>query len=201
MDMDRIMGVITLKAATYRQIADDPNATQSAGIIVAIVALITGFINGLVTVGTNGTVASPNIVLAIIGAIITVIVALIAWFVSSWVLAFVAKWFGGKTNTQEMLRVTGFVNIFRLVAVLSILGLVSTSLLCIVGVIGFVAAILQIIGFVIGVREAAEFSTGNAIITAIIAGIINFLIVAIIGGGLIAVVAALWQLPAHNKST
>ena len=51
MDMNPIMGVITLKAATYRQIADYPNATQSAGIIVAVVALITGFINGLVRVG------------------------------------------------------------------------------------------------------------------------------------------------------
>lgn len=190
MDMDRIMGVLTLKAPTYRQIADDPNATQSAAIIVAIVSLLSGFVGGLVrTDATTQTLASPNIVLAIVGAIVAVIVGLIGWFVGAWVLAFVSKWFGGKTNTQEMLRVTGYVEIFNIVSVLSILALVSTSLLCLVGIVGLVAGILRLIGFVIGVREAAEFSTGNAIITAIIAAIVVFLIVVVVGGGLLAIVA------------
>lgn len=191
MDMDRIMGVLTLKAPTYRQIADDPNATQSAGIIVALVSLITGFVTGLVRIDPNSAngIASPNIVLAIVAAIVAVIVGLIGWFVGAWILAFVSKWFGGKTNTQEMLRVTGYVEIFNLVGVLSILALISTSLACVVGLVSLVAAILRLIGFVIGVREAAEFSTGNAIITAIVAAIVVFLIVALIGGGLLAIIA------------
>lgn len=197
MDMDRIMGVLTLKAPTYRQIADDPNATQSAGIIVAIVSLLTGFVGGLVRLDpTTGGIASPNIVLAIVSAIVTVIVALIGWFVGAWVLAFVSKWFGGKTNTQEMLRVTGYVEVFSLVGILSILALVSTALACIVGLVSLVAGILRLIGFVIGVREAAEFSTGNAIITAIVAAIVVFLIVAVLGGALIGIVAGAMGLAA-----
>lgn len=172
MDMDRIMGVLTLKAPTYRQIAEDPNATQLAGIIVAIVTAISGFFNGLSGVG--GLFPSGNIVLAIIVAVLGAILGLIGWFVASWVLAFVAKWFGGKTNTQEMLRVTGFVSIFGLVGILNVLALVGLSVVS--NCIGFIIAILQIVGYVIGVREAAEFSTGNAIITAIIAGIINAVI-------------------------
>ena len=178
MDMDRIMGVITLKAPTYRQIADDPNATTPAAIIVAVVALISGFFGGLVRTNpaSPGTLLAPNILAAILGAIVAVIITLIAWFVSAWVLAFVAKWFGGKTNTQEMLRVTGYVEIFGLVGVLSILALISPALLCVVGLVGFAAAILRLIGYIIGVREAAEFSTGNAVITAIIAAVINFII-------------------------
>ncbi len=47
---------------------------------------------------------------------------------------------------------------------------------------GFIVAILRIIGYTIGVREAAEFTTSKAIITAIIAGIVNFIIVTAIGG-------------------
>jgi hypothetical protein len=47
---------------------------------------------------------------------------------------------------------------------------------------------LRLIGYIIGVREAGEFSTGNAIITAIIAAIINFLIVVVVGGAIIATV-------------
>jgi hypothetical protein len=182
MDMDRIMGVLTLKAPTYRQIADDPNATTPAGIITAVVALISGFFGGLVSFDTAAGTASVNFMGGIILAIITVVLALIGWFITGWVLAFVSKWFGGKTNTQEMLRVTGFVNIFGLVGVLSILALITPTLGCVTGLVGFVAAILRLIGYVIGVREAAEFSTGNAIITAIVAAIVNFLIVAVIGG-------------------
>lgn len=188
MDMDRIMGVITLKAPTYRQIAEDANATTPAAIITAVVALISGFFGGAVAFDTTAGTSSFNLTGGIIGAIITVILALIAWFVSAWVLAFVSKWFGGKTNTQEMLRVTGFVNIFGLVGILNVLALITPALGCVTGLVGLVAAILRLIGYVIGVREAAEFSTGNAIITAIIAAIINFLIVAVIGAAVLAAV-------------
>jgi hypothetical protein len=183
MDMDRIMGVLTLKAPVYRQIADDPNATQMAGIIIAVVSLISGFVSGLttpITDASTGTILVPagNIVAAIVFGIIAVILGLIGWFISSWVLAFVSKWFGGKTNTQEMLRVTGYVGLFRIVNILGLLALVgiggvATCLSVIVGILG-------IIGYVIGVREAAEFSTGNAIISAIIAGIINAIIVGLL---------------------
>ncbi len=182
--LDRITGVISLRAPTYRQIADDTTATGQAAMIVVIVKLIEGFFNGLVRPDLQTGAVSASIGGAIVGAIITVIIGLIGWVVAAWVLAFVAKQFGGKTDTNEMLRVTGYVEVFSLVAVLSVLALISPALGCIVGIIGFVAAILRLIGYIIGVREAGEFSTGNAIITAIIAAIINFLIVAVVGGAI-----------------
>jgi hypothetical protein len=43
-------------------------------------------------------------------------------------------------------------------------------------------AILSIIGNVIGIREAAEFDTTKAILTAIIAGVIVFIVVAVLTG-------------------
>lgn len=190
--MDRIMGVITLKAPVYKQIAEDAAATTTAAIIVVIAMLIKGFFGGLVNVNASTGAASVSIVGAIVGAIISVIVGLIAWVVAAWVLQLVAGWFSGKTNTGEMLRVTGYVEIFSVVAVLNILALGGTALLCVTGLIGLVVGVLKLIGYLIGVREAAEFSTGNAIITAIVAAIINFLIVAVVGGAItLAVVGAL----------
>ena len=182
--MDRIMGVITLKAPVYKQIAEDAAATTMAAIIVVVAMLIKGFFGGLVSVDANTGVASVSVVGAIVGAIIGVILGLIAWVVSAWVLQLVAGWFGGKTNTSEMLRVTGYVEVFSLVAVLNVLALGGTALACVTGLVGFVVGILKLIGYLIGVREAAEFSTGNAVITAIIAAIINFLIVAVVGGAI-----------------
>ena len=188
--LDRIMGVITLKAPVYRQIADDKTATMQAATVLVIATLISGFFGGLVSINAQTGTTAVSIGGAVLGAIIGVILALIGWVISSWVLQFVAKALGGKTDLGEMLRVTGFVEVFSLVGVLNILVLAGTALSCVVGLVGFVAAILKFIGYLIGVREAAEFSTTNAIITAVIAAIVNFIIVVVVGGGIAAVVVA-----------
>ena len=182
--LDRIMGVITLKAPVYRQIAEDKTATMQAAMVLVIVTLISGFFGGLVSVNAQTGATAVSIGGAVVGAILGVILALIGWVISSWVLQFVAKMLGGKTDLGEMLRVTGFVEVFSIVGVLNILVLAGTALSCVVGLVGFVAAILKFIGYLIGVREAAEFSTTNAIITAIIAAIVNFIIVVVVGGAI-----------------
>ena len=189
--LDRIMGVITLKAPVYRQIADDKTATTQAAMVLVIATLISGFFGGLVSFNAQTGTTSVSIVGAVLGAIIGVILALIGWVVSSWILQFVAKALGGKTDLGEMLRVTGYVEIFSVVGVLNILVLAGTALSCVVGIVGFVAAILKFIGYLIGVREAAEFSTTNAIITAVIAAIVNFVIVVVIGGAIALSVVAM----------
>ena len=189
--LDRIMGVITLKAPVYRQIADDKTATTQAAMVLVIATLISGFFGGLVSFNAQTGATSVSIVGAVLGAIIGVILALIGWVVSSWILQFVAKALGGKTDLGEMLRVTGYVEIFSVVGVLNILVLAGTALSCVVGIVGFVAAILKFIGYLIGVREAAEFSTTNAIITAVIAAIVNFVIVVVIGGAIALSVVAM----------
>lgn len=187
--LDRIMGVITLKVPIYRQIADDQNGTQQALIIVIITTLVQGLFRGLVqTTGSGG--ASLSIVGGIINAFIVLVVGLIGWAFTAFVLSIIASALGGKTNTGEMLRVTGYVNVFSLVSVLNIVALISPALLCITGLISLAVGILSIIGYTIGVREAAEFSTGKAIVTAIAAAIVNFIIVVLIGGAIFAAIAA-----------
>jgi hypothetical protein len=100
----------------------------------------------------------------------------VLWYVSAFLLATVAKAFGGKTDTNEMLRVTGYVYVFNLVSLLVVFSFFSPLLVCITGPIGFIALILSLIGYVIGIREAAEFSTGNAVITALIVAVVAFVI-------------------------
>jgi hypothetical protein len=165
--MDDLMGVITFKAATYRKIADDKTLTMMAAIIVVVVSIIVGGVTALIT--------SRNFLLVVV----QLVVALIGWGLGGWLLAFVAKtFFQGKTDTGEMLRVTGFTYIFAVLGVIPIIG-------------GLIGAILQIIGNIIGVREAAEFDTTKAILTSIIAGVIVFIVVAVITGILfVAVIGA-----------
>ncbi len=182
--LDRIMGVIMLKTATYRQIADDTTATGQAATVFIIAKIIEGFFQGLVTTDATGS-PTVSILGAIFGLIVAIVIGLIGWYITAWVLAFVAERLGGKTNMNEMLRVTGYVEVFGVIAVLTVLAAISPVLACIVGLISLVVGILRLIGYIIGVREAAEFSTTNAIITAIIAAIVNFIIVVVIGGAIL----------------
>lgn len=159
--MDRIMGVLTLKAPVYRQIAEDQSATTTAAIIVAIVSVVSGvvgavFLSALGSQLPQGTGMSPTNPIGY--AIQTIAIGLIGWFVGSWAMAFTGNALGGKTNTGEMLRVYGYASIF--------------SLLSVIPCLGFIAWILAIIATVIGIREAAEVSTGKAIVIGIVALIV-----------------------------
>jgi hypothetical protein len=176
--MNRILGILTLRVSTYRAIADDPNATRPAMLIVGLVSLFVGAVSGLVrTDPNNPQQLAPLEPLTVVEyALIGLVFGLIAWFVGAWVLALVARWFGGKTNTKEMLRVTGYVEIFALVSVLSLVTLWLPALTIVTSVVLFVVSILRLLGYIVGIREAAEFSTGNAIVTAIFALIAAFLI-------------------------
>jgi len=159
--MDRLMGILTFKAPVYKEVAEDRTATGTAAMIVIVVAIIVGIITGLLTGDTGAGV--------IIGAILSsIILTPIGWFLNAWLLAFVAKsFFQGDTDTGEMLRVTGYAAIFRLAQIIPIIG-------------GLIALVLGIIANVIGIREAANVDNTKAILIAIVAGVIAFIVVTLL---------------------
>lgn len=179
--LEKLIGIITLKAPIYRQIADDPSQTQAAGLIVGAVSVLLGLSNGL----SFMVRAHGSFLVVILTVIVAIVMGFLAWLASGWLLATIAKAMGGKTDTGEMLRVTGYVRTFDLVSVLSLVSLVSPLLGCVTGPIMIVAGLASIVGYVIGVREAAEFSTGNAIVAAIIAGLVSLLFTVVIAGAVV----------------
>jgi len=175
--MDRIIGVLTLKSPVYREIAHNTSLTGSAGIIVAVVAVLVGLSAGFFQGLASGAGTGQAVMLAVAAAVIQIIAALIGWLAGSALTAFVAKsFFGGQTDTGEMMRIYGYTNIFNILGVIP--------------VVGIIGGILAVIANVIGIREAAEFTTGKAVATAIIAGIIMILIVSVIVGIGVAAVAS-----------
>jgi len=169
--MDRILGVLTLKAPVYKQIAEDTSATMTAGIIVVVMAILGGILGALM-VGLVGSSLPPE-QLAQAGspvkiAISTIINTIIGWLIGSAVFGFIANAFGGKTNTGEMLRVFGFTQIFQILNIIPCLGSIA-------------ALILSVIGAIIGIREAAEFSTSKAVLTGLVGLIVLFIVNMVIG--------------------
>jgi hypothetical protein len=188
---EQLTGVFTFKAYVYRQIAHDLSATKTAGTIVAITAFISGFSGGILTSKVSST-SGPNYLLGIVEAFTSVLFGLAAWLVSSWVLAKIANLLGGQTNTAEILRVTGFVQIFTVFTVFLLLGLFDAVNILVVLFVGMVIRavtwILTMVGYTIGIREAAGITTEKAVVAAIVGTIVNSLILSVntIFTGLIA---------------
>ena len=173
--MNRLMGVLTLKAPTYREIADDKNGTTTAGIIVVVMALLSGILSFLFAGAIGAAIGQAAPVNLLGSAIRTIVSVIVGWFVGSWVFAFVSKtFFGGKTDTGEMLRVFGYTQIFSILNVVPVCG-------------SLVALVLSVIAAVIGIREASEFDTTKAILTGLV-GFVVLLVVGFIVGAVLAVV-------------
>jgi hypothetical protein len=178
--MDRLMGVLALQAPAYRSIAKDPNATKFAAIIVILVALIGNLAGALILSNSFGQIpqALGGVVLTnpILLAFLAVLWGLVYWGIGSWVVGAVAKLFGGKTDTGEMLRVLGFASIFNLLFIIPCLGPI-------------VGTIFWVFGAVLGIREASEVSTGKAILIAILGAIVVGIVFAIIASIVMFVIA------------
>lgn len=167
----RLLGVITLKAPIYRELAHDTNGTMQAAIVVVVVALVVGAIAAyganlqLFGAGSVPGVPVPEPAKNPLGrGIVMVIQELLIWVAGAYVIAAVAKnMFRGKTDTGEMLRVFGFTRVFQ---ILLVLGVFNGTLAAVVSIAGLV---LSIIGSVIGIREATGFTTGRAAIIGVFA--------------------------------
>jgi hypothetical protein len=174
----RVIGIVTLKPAIYREIAHDQAATVQAGVMVVVVALILGILAAVENVnpslgGIPGTVPDHR---PLAGAIVILIQELLIWLGASWLIAAVARgYFHGRTDTGEMLRVFGYTRIFQ---VLFVFGIFSGIILAVVSIAGFV---LSIVGTIIGIREAASFSNGRAAIVGIFAIVLVSVLVAFVG--------------------
>ena len=173
--IERIKGIVMLNSQVYRTVAEDPAATMEAWIIFVVATVISSLANFFQGSFLGG-----------IGSIIVnLIIGAIAMYVAAWVLAWVAVRMDGKTNLAEMLRIVGYTRVFSVIGILSILAFISPALVCLTWPISLAVALLSLVGFVIGVREAAEFSTNNAIISSIIAAVIQFILYTVIGGAII----------------
>jgi hypothetical protein len=143
---DRLKGAATLDVAVYEEVEADHDATGQAALVVGLVAVATAI--GGIRDGAPG----------IIGGLIS---AYVGWVVWSGVTYLVGTWLGGTATWGELLRTIGFAH--------------SPGLLRIFGVIPILGAIVRVmvgiwilIAVIIAIRQALDFSTAKAILTAII---------------------------------
>ena len=143
----RMKRAALLDVGLYEAVEADRSATAQAAAVVALVAIAQAI--GSADGGAGGIVA-------------TLMAALVGWFIWSGITYLIGdKLLGGTATWGELLRTIGFA---QSPGVLGILGIVP-----LLGVlIRFVVAIWILTASIIAIRQALDFSTARAVLTAVI---------------------------------
>lgn len=150
---DRLIGAATLDVPTYEEVEHDRNATGQAAAVVAIAA-------------AAGAIGAWGSGVGIIGAVIA---SFVGWIVWAFVTLLVGTYlFKGNADMGEMLRALGFANAPGILYVVGILPFIG-------GLIGPVVWLWMLVCGVVAIRQALDFSTGQAVATALI-GLLPYIV-------------------------
>jgi hypothetical protein len=120
----RVVGALLLRRVRYRELGFDPASTWPAFAIVALVALIIGYADGLGGSGLvlNGEAIAPSVANANLRALAAAAAACVNWPAAAVLTSWLAAGRGG-VRTLELLRALGFANLFHLLSLLHFGGL------------------------------------------------------------------------------
>ncbi|MBX6363726.1 MAG: YIP1 family protein [Gemmatimonadetes bacterium] len=143
---DRLKGAAVLDVPVYEEVEADTGATGQAAAVVGLAAVATAI--GAMRFGPPG----------VLGGLIS---AYVVWLVWSGVTYLVGTWLGGTATWGELLRTIGFAQapgLLRVFGIIPILG----------GIVRAVVWIWVLIAVIVAIRQALDFSTGKAVLTAIL---------------------------------
>jgi len=172
---ERIIGAFTFRKGVYAEVEKDTSFTQTAWIIVAVVA----FLN---QIGSN---ASGNLANWLVGAVVGTIFAVIGFAVAALVINWVGRTvFNADVTFEEMVRTLGLAYVWQVVGVFGILSAFSSALSCVLAPVMIVAAILLVVAWFIAAKEALDLEWVQTIITVIL-GWIALIVIVLIGGAIL----------------
>ena len=159
---DRMKGAAMFDIPTYEEVEHDQSLTTQAAMVVIIVAVCRGI--GGMNSGETGIIAG-------------VLGALFGWLIWSGVTYLVGdKLLDGTATWGELLRTLGYAQAPGVLFILGIIPLFGW-------LVGIVVFFWMLGTGIVAIRQALDFSTGKAILTAVIGWLIAFVIPALIIGG------------------
>jgi hypothetical protein len=160
--VDRMRGAALLDVATYEEVEHDNEATGQAAVVVIVVAICTAI--GAIWRG------GPSIIMGPVSAIL----GWLLWSALTYLIG--DKLLGGTATWGELLRTIGFAQspgVLMIFGIIPILG----------GLVRVVVAIWLLIAGIVAIRQALDFSTGKAIVTALLGWIAMVALAFLTGGG------------------
>jgi hypothetical protein len=120
----------------------------------------------------GGVGAQPSILSLVLG----IVLALLGFALMCWVVAWVGKsLFSADSSFEEMVRVLGLAYVW---------GLLSAILLFVLPGLGWIASLVALVAYLVAVKEALDLDWVKTAVTVIIGFIVNFIILAVIGGAI-----------------
>jgi hypothetical protein len=172
-----------VESQLYEEVEADSGATGQSLLVVVMASLSAGIGHGISSLIKGGP---GGIGLFFTSLVTGAIGSLVAWFIFSllcfWLGTTLFKVPDTKSTLGELLRVLGFADSPALLNIFAFIPFIGP-------IIPFVTMIWTIIAGVVGVRQACDFTTGRAVGTVIVASIIPFIILVLIGamvGGALA---------------
>ena len=172
---EKIIGAFTFRQGVYKEVEDDASFTQTAWIIVAIVA----FLNKLGSYAASSRVIGGKWFFGAIGGTVFAVAGFgLGAFVISWVGN---KFFEADVSFEEVVRTLGLAYVWNVIGFLGIIGLAGPALTCITGPISFLAGIAGLVSWFIAAKEALDLEWPQTIGTVIIGWVISFIVTLIAG--------------------
>lgn len=156
----RAVGAALLNVDTYEAVEADRNATVQAGIVVGIVAIASA-------IGASGSGAG-----GMVGGIVSAFAGWLIWAGATNLVG--TKLFGGTADWGELLRTLGFAQAPGVLMILGVIPILGT-------LVGGVVGIWVLITGIVAIRQALDFGTGKAILTAIVSAVLVLIAGAVIG--------------------
>ena len=154
-NFNRIVGVFKLDVKTFEEIEHDTTATSQALLIVAIVSLLSGLGSGF----SSRFLGNGSFFGRFIG---TLIWGFIGWLLWSAVTYFVGtKFFGGKADLPEMLRVIGYAYAPQVLGIIPCVG-------------GIVGGIWSLVAGFFAVRQGLDLDNVKSLFTILIGAAFYF---------------------------
>lgn len=160
--VDRMRGAALLDVATYEEVEHDESATGQAAVVVIIVAVCSAI--GAVWRG------GPSIIMAPVSAIL----GWLLWSALTYVIG--DTLLGGTARWGELLRTIGFAQAPGVLMIFGIVPLLGF-------VVRVVVALWLLIAGIVAIRQALDFSTGKAVVTALLGWVAMVTLAFLTGGG------------------
>lgn len=151
---DRMIGATLLRSDVYEEVEADRDATKQAALVVGLVAFASA------ASGVRGGAGA---------AVVAILSAYVGWLLWSGITYVIGeKLFRGTATWGELLRTIGFAQSPGVLYILAAIPLVGW-------LISLPVMIWILVAVIIAIRQALDFGTGRALLTAVV-GFIPYLI-------------------------
>ena len=161
--VDRIIGAFTFRKEVYEEVEHDVNFTQTAWLIVVVVA----FLNAL------GSGTSDDIVNRFLGALVGTVFAVLGFAVAMYFISWLGKaLFQADVSFGEMVRALGLAYVWNVVGFVGIFSLISTTLVCLLWPVTLLAGLLGLAAWFVAAKEALDLDWVQTIVTVVIGWVV-----------------------------